>query len=134
MNESVLILTLRIDWSDLDAFGHVNNLAILRYSQSARINFMEALDLMAVHRAQGIGPVLVSTSCQFRKQLHYPGTVTLHSHVDHVKTTSFHMRHKVLDEAGDCVAEMHDVLVMYDFRKNSKHAIPAELRERMIVS
>jgi acyl-CoA thioester hydrolase len=124
-------MQLRIDWSDQDAFGHVNNLAILRYAQSARVHYLETIGMMRAHAEAGIGPVLASTSCQFRRQLFYPGQVTVHTLVDQVKTTSFHMRHRVLDEAGELVAEMHDVLVMFDYRRNAKLPVPQAYRDRM---
>jgi acyl-CoA thioester hydrolase len=124
-------MKLRIDWSELDSFGHVNNLAILRYAQTARLNYMEETGMMRFHAETGIGPVLASTSCQFKKQLFYPGTVTVRSLVDHVKNTSFHMRHVVLNEVNECIAEMHDVLVMFDYRKHQKQAIPDVFREQM---
>jgi acyl-CoA thioesterase FadM len=41
-----LKLELRIDWSDIDLFGHINNLAILRYVQAARVNYLEIIGLM----------------------------------------------------------------------------------------
>ena len=119
---------LRIDWSELDSFGHINNLAILRYAQTARLDYLERLGMMKVHGETGIGPVLASTTCQFRKQLFYPGQVTVRSRVDRFKTTSFHMRHVVLDDAGDCVAEMDDVLVMFDYARNEKRPIPERFR------
>jgi acyl-CoA thioester hydrolase len=124
-------MRLRIDWSEVDSFGHVNNLAILRYAQTARLNYMEETGMMRFHTETGIGPVLASTSCQFKKQLFYPGHVTVNSVVDHVKNTSFHMRHSVLNEAQECVAEMHDVLVMFDYKKNLKQPIPEVFREKM---
>ena len=124
-------MRLRIDWSEVDSFGHVNNLAILRYAQTARLNYMEETGMMRFHTETGIGPVLASTSCQFKKQLFYPGQVIVNSVVDHVKNTSFHMRHSVLNEAQECVAEMHDVLVMFDYKKNLKQPIPEVFREKM---
>ena len=124
-------IRLRIDWSDPDAFGHVNNLAILRYAQSARVHYLETVGMMQAHAEAGLGPVLASTSCQFRKQLYYPGEVTVRTTVDQLKNTSFHMRHRVLDGAGELVAEMHDVLVMFDYRSNTKRTIPQAFRERM---
>ena len=124
-------MRLRIDWSELDSFGHVNNLAILRYAQTARLNYMEETGMMRFHTETGIGPVLASTSCQFKKQLFYPGNVTIYTVVDHIKTTSFHMRHSVLNEDHECIAEMHDVLVMFDYKKNMKHPISEILREKM---
>jgi acyl-CoA thioester hydrolase len=126
-------IQLRIDWSDQDAFGHVNNLAILRYAQTARVHYLEAIGMMQAHDASGVGPVLASTSCQFRKQLFYPGQVTVQTRVDQLNNTSFHMRHQVLDGAGDVVAEMHDVLVMFDYRKNAKLSVPQVFRDRMAV-
>jgi acyl-CoA thioester hydrolase len=124
-------MRLRIDWSELDSFGHVNNLAILRYAQTARLNYMEATGMMRYHTETGIGPVLASTSCQFKKQLFYPGYVTVNSRVDHIKNTSFHMRHMVLNEDQECVAEMDDVLVMFDYKKNIKQSIPEIFRKKM---
>ena len=124
-------MKLRIDWSEVDSFGHVNNLAILRYAQTARLNYMEETGMMRFHTETGIGPVLASTSCQFKKQLYYPGHVTVNTVVDHIKNTSFHMRHTVLNEDLECVAEMHDVLVMFDYNKNIKQSIPEIFREKM---
>jgi hypothetical protein len=46
MNESKVKLELRIDWSEIDLFGHVNNLAILKYIQAARVNYLEKIGLM----------------------------------------------------------------------------------------
>jgi len=124
-------IRLRIDWSDLDTFGHVNNLAILRYAQSARVRFMEEVGMMRSKAEAGIGPLLASTSCQFKKQLFYPGHVTVQSRIDQVNNTSFHMRHRILDDALEAVAESHDVLVMFDFNRNVKLGIPQEFRDRM---
>ncbi len=46
MNGFSVKLDLRIDWSEIDLFGHVNNLAILKYVQAARVNYLELIDLM----------------------------------------------------------------------------------------
>jgi acyl-CoA thioester hydrolase len=122
---------LRIDWSEMDLFGHVNNLAILKYIQSARVRFLENTGMMQLHAETGVGPILVSTSCQFKKQLHYPGHVTIYSKVESVKNTSFQMRFTVFNEANELIAEAHDVLVIYDYGTNTKHAIPDGIRERI---
>lgn len=122
-------IELRIDWSEMDLFGHVNNLAILKYIQAARVQFLENTGIMRLHAETGIGPVLASTSCQFKKQLRYPGRVTVHSKVEAIKNTSFQMRVVVLDEAREIVAEGLDVIVMFDYRSNRKHAIPEAIRK-----
>ena len=120
----------RIDWSEVDAFGHVNNLAIMRYVQSARVFVLEELDIMQPFKRTGIGPILAKTSCQFLRQLYYPGSVTVHVRLDHVKTTSFQLNHVVADARGEAIAEAHDVVVFFDFNHNRKIAIPQDIRGR----
>jgi len=124
-------LELRIDWSEVDSFGHVNNLAIMRYVQSARVAYLERIGLLPFHPSTGTGPIMASASCQFRKQLFYPGQVVVCSAVDQIKNTSFQMRHAVFDADQALVAEARDVIVLFDFRKNAKHPLPDVLRERI---
>ncbi len=123
---------VQIDWSEVDAFGHINNLAIMRYVQSTRVHAMEHIGMMQHHATTGIGPILATTSCQFKKQLYYPGTVTIFAKIDHIKTTSFQMNHIVMNEAQEIVAEAHDVLVVFDFNKNSKCPIPPSFRDKLL--
>ena len=131
MNNSVTKLTLRIDWSEIDLLGHVNNLAILKYAQAARVNYLESIGLMQSQATIKIGPILAWTSCQFRKPLFYPGQVTVHSRVDYIKDTSLKMLHEIYNEQGEIAAEVEDIIVVYDFRENTKITIPDEFRERI---
>jgi acyl-CoA thioester hydrolase len=127
-----LKLELRIDWSEIDLFGHVNNLSIQKYSQSAKINYLEAIGLMPSQSAIKVGPTLVSSNCQFRKMLFYPGNVTIWSKVDLIKTTSFRIIHKIMNDQNEIVAEAQDIIVLFDFEKNTKRAIPEEIKRRII--
>lgn len=124
-------MEIRIDWSEIDLLGHINNLAIMKYIQTARIDFLEKLSMLPLSSETGLGPVLASTNCQFKKQLFYPGMVQVCSRIDQIKNTSFQMHHIVQDDTGDAVAEAHDVIVMFNFNKNAKQAIPDIYRERI---
>src|SRR5659263_91986 len=108
MENFSLKLELRIDWSEIDLFGHVNNLSILQYVQSARVNYLEAIGLMPSNSEIKIGPILASTSCQFRKILFYPGNVTVCSKVDLIKNTSFRLLHEIRNDQDEISAEAHD--------------------------
>jgi acyl-CoA thioester hydrolase len=122
-------LPLRIDWSDLDLFGHVNNVAFLKYVQSARVNYWERIGLYQSFLKTKVGPMLASTRCDFKKPLFYPGTAIVQTRVEFIKTTSFGFHHEIQNKRGDAVAEAHDVMVMFDFLKNVKVEFPAELRK-----
>ncbi len=131
MNGFTRKLELRIDWSEIDAFGHVNNLAILKYVQAARVNYMETIGLMQPQSENKIGPILASISCQFRRPLFYPGLVTVYSKVEDIKNTSFRIRYGIYNDKNEIAAEAHDIIVFFDFCKNTKLTIPDDLREKI---
>jgi len=121
-------LELRIDWSEMDVFGHVNNVAYFKYIQASRVNYWESIGLVKIFDESKIGPILLSTSCQFMKPLHYPGNIVMQARVEFIKNTSFGIHHQVLNEENEIAAEAHDVIVMYDFVNNTKVLFPDEYR------
>jgi acyl-CoA thioester hydrolase len=122
-------IDLRIDWSEQDNFGHVNNVMIMKYMQSARMNYWEKIGIMDLMNTKRTGPMLVSSQCGFRKPLFYPGHITLYSAMEFIRNTSFGLRHIITDAQGDIAAEAHDIMVMYDFPLGRKTPFPADLRK-----
>ena len=129
MNKSELVI--RIDWSEIDLFGHVNNLAIMKYVQAARVKMLENLQLMQLQSEQKKGPILASVECQFLKPLFYPGQVTVYSNIDLIKNSSFKIHHTIFNENNEIVAQADDIIVYYDFIKTKKLHIDDELRGRL---
>lgn len=124
------LLTLRIDWRDMDLLGHVNNLAIVSYFQSARVLFSESIGL-AAYPGMELGPIEAATQVQFTKQLRYPGQVTVHTTLIEIKNTSFIIEHRIVDDAGDVAAVGREVIVCFDFVKQVKTPIPEAVRAKL---
>lgn len=131
MNDFTTMIKLRIDWSEIDLFGHVNNLAIMKYIQAARVNFLEIIGLMQLQSETKMGPILAATNCQFCKPLFYPGQVVVYSNVDSIKNTSFEIQHIIFDEQNEIIAQAKDIIVFFDFINNIKLRIPNDLRENI---
>ena len=121
-------LPLRLDWSEMDIFGHINNVAYFKYVQSSRVNCWEVSGLASSFSVTKIGPILLSTTCQFMKPLFYPGNIVIAARIEFIKNTSFGIHHHILNELGQVAAEAHDVIVMYDFAKNEKVPVSDEFR------
>ena len=113
-------LRLRIDWSDLDLLGHVNNVAYFRFIQAARINFWQACGLSPLFNESEVGPILLSTQCQFRVPLFYPGDIVVETRIEFIKNTSYGMHHRIRNSNGEIAAEAHDILVNYNFKTGAK--------------
>ena len=122
-------LKLRLDWSEMDMFGHINNVMYFKYIQASRVNYWAAINLMRNYKESKIGPMLATTSCQFKKPLFFPGNITVQARVDFIKTTSFGLQHRILNDKKEIVAQAQDIIVLYDFAKNEKVVIPPEWRK-----
>jgi acyl-CoA thioester hydrolase len=117
-------LALRIDWNDIDQFGHVNNVSIIRYVQSARIVLMEELLILK-------DCILASSTTHFYKPLFYPGNVIVYSRISAIKNTSFMIQHLIYDDKSDLADETTDIVVYYDYLMHRKVKIDQPIRDRL---
>lgn len=124
-------LALRIDWSELDVFGHVNNVMFMKYVQASRLQYIEEIGLMALYRSASIGFMVAETKCQFKKPLYFPGTVHLYTKQISTGKTSFVLEHHITNDRHETVAIATDALVVYDFTKHEKCLIPEAIRKQM---
>jgi acyl-CoA thioester hydrolase len=123
--------SIKIDWSELDVFGHVNNVAFNKYAQAARLNYVDTIGLMKLHKTKNIGFMVAETNCQFKKELLFPGNINIHTKIDFVKNTSFALQHTMTNDVGDIVAIAKDVLVVFDFKIKEKCLIPEDIKLQM---
>ena len=123
-------LIIKIEWADLDLFGHVNNVAFFRYMQSARVNLCEHIGLSSINELEP-SFMVASSKCEFKKPLRYPGSVTIMSEVKWIKNTSFSIGHDLMNDSGEQCAGGEDILVLFDHLNGTKLSFSHELRERI---
>lgn len=124
-------LELRLDWSEMDLFGHINNVSYFKFIQASRVNYWETIGLTNLHNDMQTGPMLAATSCQFKKPLFYPGRITVEAGMREIRNTSFILQHRILNEQGELAAEAEDVIVMFNFQANEKVTFPEELLRKV---
>lgn len=118
-----------VAWGDMDAFGHVNNTVFFRWFETARIAFLEAIEFTAGGDGGGVGPILASAACRFRRPVTYPDTVMVGVRTDDIGEDRFtHIYRVVRSGSGEVVAEGESVVVAYDYDAGRKAAIPPEVR------
>ncbi len=126
-----LSLQLRIDWSEMDTYQHVNNVCFMKYMQSARVQFWEVTGLAKLYAETKKGPMLVSTRCDFTHPLFFPGNVFIKTKVEFIKNSSFGLYHELYNDEGVLCAKGHDVAVCFDFNTNKTFPVTDELRQEM---
>ena len=123
-------LSLPVRWGDMDAFGHVNNTVFFQYFESARIEYLRAIDFTA---GDGIGPILASTHCRFRRPLAFPDTVRVGARATTLETDRFSMAYRIVSDAlGEVAADGGGVVVAYDYAAGRKAGIPEAVRRRIL--
>ena len=122
-----------IRWGDMDAMQHVNNVNYFRYMEQARLGWIETL--RDIINAEGLGTVIVSTTCNYRKPLVYPGTVEVRVMIGRVGgssvTTLYEMR---LQGSDEVYADGSAVAVWINMKSGKAVRVPLGLRERMGVA
>jgi acyl-CoA thioester hydrolase len=103
-------------WSDMDAFGHVNNTTFFTYLEEARV------DLLFVHAGEAIarerlssGIVVARHEIDYKAPLVFrPEPVPIDVWVSRLGNSSFEIRYEILDDGGPVYAEAATVLVPFD--------------------
>lgn len=131
LDDFPVFITLPIQWGDMDAFGHVNNTVHIRWYESARIAYLDELEPGGMMSAagKGLGPILASITCHYRKQVDFPDTVHIGARITRIGRSSMTMEHRVFSDAGQWVcADGDSVIVVFDYATQRPVRVPDEIR------
>jgi acyl-CoA thioester hydrolase len=124
-----VVLALPVVWGDQDAFGHVNNTVYFRWFESARVDYLDRFERSHEPDSGGLGPILASVRCDFRRQVTYPDWVEIGASITRLGRSSFTMRHAVASRSQRAiVAEGDSTIVMFDYARNQSQPIPDAMR------
>ena len=82
LKDFTVVVDLNIEWGDMDALRHVNNIEYFKYFQVARIAYFEKIASDGVLREKRIPLILASTQCKFIYPLAYPDSISVGVRVD----------------------------------------------------
>ena len=117
-------------WGDHDAFNHVNNLAYLRWCETARVEYFKRIGLYPDLPLKGLGPILASQTCHYRRPLNYPDTVAVGTRMSAIGNSSMRMNHAIFSRAtGELAAESESVIVTVDYSTGKPLRVPDEMRQ-----
>jgi acyl-CoA thioester hydrolase len=110
-------------WSDMDAYGHVNNVDVMRYLEQARIDVLEATAGPDGQSMLHEGVVVVRHEVDYRKPLDYrPEPVPIHTWIAEVRRSSFTVAYEIADPDAVYV-QARTVLVPFDLESGSPRRI-----------
>ncbi|ORZ36902.1 HotDog domain-containing protein [Catenaria anguillulae PL171] len=153
-------LHIQVQWGDQDAFGHLNNVSLMRYFESVRMQYLidfsrhlpEGQRHSFAHPTPGFpGPIVANVTTRYRAQVHYPDTLTYflrvsEKDVDELKALisqeadgAGSTKDRVVLEyvafshrQGVLVADGTCTLVVFDYGKQRKTPITPEIARAVV--
>ncbi|MCR5882697.1 acyl-CoA thioesterase [Rhizobacter sp. J219] len=118
-----------IRWGDMDAMGHVNNVAYFRYLETARIEWLNGAGFAPEPNGEGF--VIINAFCNFLIQLEYPGTILLKTYAANLGRSSFDSFTTMerTDRPGVVCAAGGATVVWVNFPQQKSMPFPDRLRE-----
>lgn len=130
---SPITIAQPVSWSDVDAYGHVNNAVYLRWIENARFEYFERIGLCAHHANTGQGPILARTEIDYRAPVSHPDTLLVCTRVTSVRNSSFAMHNRVWSTAQQRIgAEAVATIVLVDYADGGRSVrVPDVIRAAM---
>lgn len=127
-----VVVELPVLWGEMDAFRHVNNVVYFRYFESARIAYFEKIRYMETMNATGLGPILASARCDFRRPLTYPDKILVGTRVPEMSADRFVMQFRIASQKLQKIAaEGEGLIVSYNYREGRRVSVPDVVRQQI---
>jgi len=123
----------RVRFGDLDAMQHMNNVEFLRFFETARIAWLQAL--VPEHtptRREEFGFIFAECQIAYRAPAFFDDAIRTVIRPGEVRRSSVRLDFEMRVEQGDrLVAEGYGVLVGYDYVAGRSKPLPDALRARL---
>ena len=122
-------LSLEVPYGDIDAMGHLNNVAYLRYLEWARQKYW-----LAMRRTDDfwkIDFVVARAEIDYRASAHMGDVLEIEIRVSRLGRSSFDFSYRVTGAGGALLAEAKTTQVCYDWETRSSKPLSDERRREI---
>jgi acyl-CoA thioester hydrolase len=130
--EFPVVVEIPVQWGDMDALQHVNNVVYLKWFETARIEYMNRIQFMSRLKTHNIGPILASSSVRYRVPVEYPDRVFIGASAKAFKASEMIHSYGIFSEVKNTITTVGEArMVMFDFNSQAKTVIPDDILERI---
>lgn len=128
-----VVSTIHIQWGEMDAYRHVNNVAYVRWGETARIDYFVKIGLInSAPENSGHLPILGFQSVKYIVPLEYPDIIKIGTRVEEIREDRLIFRSYYFSEKQDRLAAImvHEIIII-DPVNGSKVLMPDYLTEKI---
>lgn len=116
---------IEVRFSDLDAYGHVNNAVFFTYFETARVRLF--LEKFADFFNDGLLFLVAKAECRYKRPIELTDRVVVVTSVARVGNASFDLSYEVNNGAGIVFATAQTAMVCFDPNLKRPTPLPAPL-------
>ena len=122
-------LQLEVPYGDVDAMGHLNNVAYLRYLEWARQKYW--LTMRGSSDFWDIDFVVARSEIDYRSSVEMGEMLEIEIRVSRMGASSFDFSYRVTRLVGELVAEAKTTQVCFDWQSRGKKPLSVERRRQI---
>jgi len=120
-----IIKKIDVQWSDMDASNHANNVTYIKWAESARVAFFLDLNNGRLKNVDNIGPVVAWQDCKYIRPVTFPDTVMIGIKRQEILEDRLVLECKIFSkEQNRLVAISTQHIVSYDHKRKMKAPMP----------
>ena len=128
-----VVTTINVQWGEMDAYRHVNNVSYVRWGETARIDYFIKIGLInSAPEKSGYAPILGFQSVKYIVPLEYPDIIKIGTRVEEIREDRIIFRSYYFSEKQDRLTTImvHEVIII-DPVKGTKVLMPSSLIEKI---
>lgn len=129
LKEYKVTSTIKVQWGDMDAMQHVNNVVYVRWGEIARIEYFTALGVFSSEPEQiKFAPILGFQSVKYISPVVYPDTIRIGTKTEEIKADRIVLKSFYYSEnKQQLIAIKTQEVIPFDYKTQMKIPVPKEL-------
>ena len=133
LKEFPVVTTIQVRWGEMDAANHVNNVLYFRWSETARFDYFEQLNIPVVPGGDGIGLILGWQDCKYILPIVYPDKIFIGTRLKNLEEDRFILESHFFSEKYQRLAAIaQHRIVPYDYRAKKKAPVSKEVKDLIL--
>lgn len=128
----LIVASVEVRWSDLDAFNHVNNATYLTYLEEARLQWLKHVP--GPWFDEQSMPVLAASEVNYRQSIAWPARLHVELHCARLGNSSMTIAHRIVDadDANRLYSDGQVVLVWMNPASGKSVPLPDAIRSSVV--
>src|SRR5699024_5640498 len=123
-------IDIDIRFSEVDMFGHMNNVASFAYFEEARIKLMQHVGIYTEFNGNEV-PVVGDLQCDYHKQVYFGETLTLYVKIASIGNSSMDIHYMGVKPDGQVALTGRGVVINMDKKSGRSAPISDEYRQKI---